>query len=108
MKKIICLIVTALVATSAVSEGGMTVMGAGVGFSCGTYVSEAANRESRLTWVLGYLSGFNVSKIGKTDFLEAVDSGAIRMNILNYCQKNPLEKFTSAVQATTYDLIFRK
>lgn len=109
MKKVVILVLAmTLISECAFAESttNITSFGPGAGISCGTYLSSSpTNTETMMIWALGFLTGVNATHyFGTTDILLTTDFGAIKANIFNYCQKNPLDKFALAVQQTAVDL----
>lgn len=92
MKKIIVGI-SLLIAISTSAHAGVLVLGSGV-VSCGKWTKEPNAKNSRLNWVLGYLSGLNF--MTREEVLERADSAGIEGAINKYCLENPLEDVVEA------------
>ena len=79
--------------------------------SCGTWTAERKKRSPYLKelmelWALGFLSGSNWSR-KDPDRLVGLDADAITSWLDNYCRRNPLETFPSAVIALAKELAQR-
>jgi hypothetical protein len=109
MRHIRALIIVAgcLVAGSAQSAK-VTLLGPGAANSCGTWTHErqVGSTKSLLmgVWVLGFLSGANVTGPQNNDLLAATDYAGIYGWIDNYCKAHPLKEFMAAVDALVDEL----
>lgn len=105
MKKTVLVVAMAVISAQAFpAPRSVGVIGIG-NLSCGAYVSmDAPSQNVRFWWALGFISGINVFALKGSDILAGQDVAAIRVNINNFCQKNPLEKYTEALEQTAIEL----
>ena len=76
------------------STTGQEIRGAGAS-SCGQYIEDSDDKDISMlytTWVLGFLSGVNVTNESiKRDMVMLPDSASIKAYLDKYCHDNPLE-----------------
>lgn len=72
-----------------------TYLGGGAS-SCGDWLTEKSEivRNTRTSWVLGYLSGWNA--MAPKDFLANYEYKGIEAAIDKYCRENPLKQVIDA------------
>ena len=75
--------------------GATTVLGSG-GLSCGHWLDgeKQSVRNIDISWVLGYLSGLNLTS--QINFLQGYDHKGIAAAIDKYCRENPLKDVADA------------
>ena len=105
MKKTVLMIAMGIVSVQAIpAPRNVGVIGIG-NLSCGAYISmDPANQNVRFWWALGYISGINLFAMKGADMLAGTDTDAIRLSINNFCQKNPLDRYTDALEQTAIEL----
>jgi hypothetical protein len=93
---------------SAIDETGK-YMTRGIGSkdgSCGEYVrAETEVRRWFENWFMGYISGINRAKEGKSDYSNGIAADGLTQWIENYCKQNPLTSFSSAVDAMLEEIV---
>ena len=95
-----CLVLFLPLEVSAIdAAGNWNVRGIGSGDgSCGQYVRDnVTSRQWFEHWMMGYISGVNRARRGKSDYSNRVAAQGLVQWIENYCTQNPLSSFSSAV-----------
>lgn len=77
------------------------IFGAPIAISCDTWTKERSMGSSKATqieyWVLGYVSGMNVSGQFKNELLANYDDSGILDWMDNYCKDNPQEYVSKSI-----------
>ena len=97
-------VVSLLAANSATAEK-ITVLGVP---SCGQWIKERGPQNHatayHLGWLLGYVSGANVFRIGDKDILKTIDFNSIEAWMDNYCQAHPLDSAADGARNLVIEL----
>ncbi len=72
---------------------------------CGQWLAEKT--PTRRAWVLGYVSGLNLSGIEKMNVLGATSAEQIYAWMDNYCRQNPLDDVTHGGNKLFFELLAR-
>jgi hypothetical protein len=131
MQKLVCLLalLTLALCRGAEAKDGAIVRGSGYQ-SCGTWTKAQEHRQvgadgamslgvndidlaMQISWVLGYLSAFNVyvhryKESGSADIATGVDFNGLYVWIDNYCAAHPLDAIVTATDALITELSKRR
>lgn len=92
-------VTAAFLLAGSVQGQGITIIGSGVGTSCGTWSADRSQRQGRdlEQWAIGYLSGAAVN--GGINILGGTDFQGVMGWLDNYCRANPLTPLADALVA---------
>jgi len=104
MRARLAAIITIAALSQSLAADRYMILGAGA-VSCGRWVSDIEQRPNMMSWILGFLSGYNVVIVGESSNIsEGIDAVALERWITNYCRENPLSILANATVELVVEL----